>query len=115
MSEDALDHTGVDEGDDAQRGTAVAAFERIDFVNFLNQPRPVGPAPSGHGRFVGGDRRNDWLILFGQPSRAPQAVGVVAIVADQVYILVRDVVQERPQPCHGGHELLVAFQRGVQF
>ena len=30
-------------------------------------------------------------------------------------LFVRDVVQEQPQPRHGGHELVIAFQRSVRF
>ena len=44
--EDAFDDTGiVDECDDAHGGATASALERIDFVDFLNQPCPVGGAP----------------------------------------------------------------------
>ena len=47
VHEDPFDDLGiVNERDDAHRGTAVAALERVDLVDFLNQPGPVGSAPS---------------------------------------------------------------------
>lgn len=34
-----------DDCDDAHRGAAVDALERVDFVDLLNRPGPVGFAP----------------------------------------------------------------------
>ena len=53
MLEDTFDDIGiVDECDDAHSGTAVGTFERIDHVDFLNQPGPVGLAPCAGWRLV---------------------------------------------------------------
>ena len=58
--------TGViDQRDDAQGRAAVWALEPIDCVDFLNQPRTA------------------------------RAVGVVAVIADQMFVSVRVVVQEQ--------------------
>jgi len=50
------------------------------------------------------------MLLCGQPSGASGTVGVVAVIPYQMLVLVRDVVQEQPQPLQRRHELVVAFQ-----
>jgi len=53
MSENPFNDIGiVDEGDDAQGAAAVAALERVDLVDFLNQPGKVGLATGVDGRVV---------------------------------------------------------------
>ena len=53
MSENPLNDIGiVDEGDDAQGGAEAGALERVDFVDFLNQPGPVGFAAGVDRRVV---------------------------------------------------------------
>ena len=80
--EDPCDDIGiVDERDDAHGGAAVGALERIDLVNFLNQPGPAGFTPT-IVRQVVNDRNDVRVIVLGsQPSRAPRTVGVIAVVA----------------------------------
>ena len=88
--QDPLDDIGiVDQCNDAHRGAAVGALERIDFVHLLNQPGPIGLAPGIHGRFVDEDRRRRCLLLFGQPPGAARAVGIVAEIPHQMLVLVR--------------------------
>jgi len=46
MLKQAFDDFGiVNEGDDAQGGTAVDALQRVHFVDFPNEPRPGSLAP----------------------------------------------------------------------
>ncbi len=45
----------VDQRDDAHGGAAVRALERIDLVNLLNQPGPVGLPTCIHGWLVADD------------------------------------------------------------
>ena len=53
MSENPFNDLGlVDECDDTHRGTAVSALQRIDLVNLLNQPGPVGFALTINRRVV---------------------------------------------------------------
>ncbi len=55
------------------------------------------------------------LPLFYLLARPERAVGVVAVVANEMFLLVGDVVHKQPQPYQCQHELVVAFKRGVQF
>ncbi len=59
---------GIDQCDDAQGRAAVWALEPIDFVDFLNQPRTA------------------------------RAVGVVAVIADQMVVSVRAVIKSECSP-----------------
>ena len=40
---------------------------------------------------------------------------IVAVVADEMFVLVGDVVHQEPQPLEGRHQLVVALQCGMQF
>jgi len=55
------------------------------------------------------------MRLFGQPSGATRAIGVVAIVTHQMLVLIRYVVQKQTQLLECRHELVVTFQRGMEF
>jgi len=82
VPEDPFDDIGVvDERDDAHRGAAVGTLERIDLVNFLNQPGPAGFVPGVDRPFIDDDGCRRVAGLFSQSSRAPRAVGIVAVVA----------------------------------
>jgi hypothetical protein len=90
-------------------GPAMLSLERpgrIDFVDFLHQPGPAGATMSVQWRFVDDDGCRGVMLLFGQPSGAARAVGVVAVIPYQMLVLVRDVVQEQPQPLQSRHELI---------
>lgn len=89
------------------------AFEGVDLVDFLNQQGPAGLVPGVDGLFDddGCRRVTD---LFSQPSYTRRAVGIVAVIADQVLVLVGDVVHEQPQPLQCQHRLVVAFHGGMQ-
>jgi hypothetical protein len=82
------------------------ALERVDFVDFLNQPRPAGLATCVGRLFFDADRSGNFITALNEPSRAPGAVRIVAVVANEMFILVRDVVHEHAQPFDGGHELV---------
>ena len=87
MLEDALNDIGiVNERDDAHRGAAVGTLERIDLVDFLNQPGPVGFAPGVDGRIV--DNKAWYRIagLFSRSSCPARAVGLVAAVAHEMLV-----------------------------
>jgi len=76
----------LDQGDDAHERTAAGRLERSDFVDFLDQPCPMGPLRWVAGSFV--NRRDRALIgvcrlcvlLFGLTSFITGAIGVITVV-----------------------------------
>lgn len=77
--------------------------------NFLNQPGPVGFAPPVRWPAIDGDLRVFFGLRFCPPARAARAVGVIAVVAHQVLVLVRDMIEQQAQPFQRRHELVVAL------
>lgn len=74
MPENSLnDIAVVDEGGNAQGGGAVAALERVDLVNFLDQPGPVGFAAGVDGHVVDNRARCRVAGLLRQFSGAARA------------------------------------------
>ena len=62
--------------------------------HFLNQPGPIGLAPTVRRPVIEGDLRMVIALCFCLPARATRAVGVVTVVAHQVFVLIGDVIQE---------------------
>jgi hypothetical protein len=71
--------SAMNECDDAHGAAAASALERIDFVNLLNQPRPVGLALRVGWRLVDDDGGRCVVVPFGCSSRAARA-GIEALV-----------------------------------
>lgn len=111
------DRAVVDERDHAHRALALRAFERIDFVDFVDQARPGGARPVGaHARGVASlDLARDDFNRLGRhaPALSPAAVRVPAGVAHQVLEAIRDVSAELCQPIGPGRDLEVAHERLV--
>ncbi len=70
------------------------AVERIDLVDLLDQAGPVSFAPGVNGGLVDDDGCRSVMRLFGHSSDSTRAVGVVAVVTHQMFVPIRDVVQE---------------------
>lgn len=66
------------------------------------------------GSLVADDRQQRSLLLSCLLPRPETSVGIVAVIANKVFIFIRDLVHEQPQPLQCRQELVVAFKCGVQ-
>ncbi len=71
----------IDECNDAHGGAEVEALERIDLVNLLNQPGPVGLTPSIHCWLVDDDRQSSMTAArcHRDSSSRPSMLGEVSV------------------------------------
>ena len=86
----ADDSSVVDDGDDAHGIFTFWAFQRVDFIDFLDKPGPVGFGFVVQRRLVqvqGGAGGGTWICI----SLSPCPVTVPAIVTYEVLVFVRDV------------------------
>ncbi len=98
VSEDPLDNRRfIDQRNDAHDRAAVGALKRIDLVDFLNQPGPIGLAPPVGWPVVDRDLCVLFALGFCPPACAARAVGVVAVITHQVLVLVGNVIEQQAQ------------------
>jgi len=97
--EDAFDNSRfIDQRHDAHDRAAVRALKRINCIHFVNQPDPVGLAPPVRRSVIEGGLRLLFTLQFCPPARTARAVGVIAVIADQVLVLIGNMVEQQAQP-----------------
>jgi hypothetical protein len=100
----ALDDTGiVDDGNHPHRPPALRTFERIDFIDLLDQARPGCFGAIGNLR-LSLVLRHGRVRVVGCPLTA-NPVGVPADVAHEVLIAIGDVAAQQLQPWRARHQL----------
>jgi len=107
--EPADDRLIVDDGDHAHGALAARAFERIDFVDLVDQARPGGAHTYGLANI---DFTRSDLSRLGahSPALPPAAIRVPAGVAHHVLEAIRDVSAELHEPIGAVHDLEVALE-----
>ena len=99
----------VDEGDHTHGALAPRTFERIDFVDLVNQARPGGP--DAGGVTLVGYPPNDLGWFPGHaPVLSPATVRIPAGIPHQVLETIRDMSAKLRQPVGAGHDLEVALE-----
>ena len=109
---DDLALASLDEGDDFHLSAALGAAERVGVVNVFDEhgPAAVGTVYyrgllsriGGRGYCIGGRGR-------GKSCRGAGLVGVAAVVADQVFAFVGNVLGQFGQEVQRGKELEIPF------
>ena len=82
----------------ARKSQDVSVADVPVMVNdFVRVNSPNWSAPSGDDRrFIDDHGFRRVIVLFSQPSRATRTVGKVAVVENEMFVLVGDVVHEQP-------------------
>jgi len=89
--QDGLDDLPVfNEADDSHNSPTLGAGQGINFVNLLNQPRPVFPVFLR--AFIGFQDAGD-PVVFGFFSLSPADVTVVAIISDYRLMEILEKIQ----------------------
>jgi len=113
VGEDLADDRPIfGECDDAHRALALGAFERIDFVDFVDEARPGRAHARGFAN-IDFHRSDHGFLRAGEPALSAATVRVPAGVAHQVLKAVRNVAAQLRKPICAGHDLEVALERPV--
>ncbi len=113
MRQDLADHAlVVGHRNDPHLSPTPGTHQGVDLVHPVDQLRPGGAGGLADWPFFlrdyGGCRSGLVLLML-----APVAAAVGAVIANQVLVLVRDMLDEQLQPLDTGHHLEVALERGV--
>ena len=106
---DDLALAGFDEGDDLHGPAALGAQKRVGLVDTLDEHRPAFANVTIAGVRLGVRLRLVVLVLIALlGAEAACLVGVVAVVADEVFALIGDVLGEFGEEVEGIEDLVVA-------
>ena len=112
---DDLTLAGFDESDDLHGPAALGAQQRVDLVDALDQHRPTLADFSTVGVRLGVGLRLVVLVLIALlGTEAACLVGVVAVVTDEVFALVGDVLGEFGEEVEGIEDLIIANHTAEQ-
>ena len=107
----------VNHGDDAHQVLAPGTDQWVSVPDLLDEVAPFLGGDLGRGRWEAGRAQGigGGAAALGPVALAAHFVGVPAVVADHLSAFVGDMLGDGGQEVHGGEDLEVAVDLGVQF